>query len=1152
MTATPAPVHPGQRRLARVQVVNWGTLHGHHDVPVARKGFLITGNSGSGKSTLIDAISSVLMPGDRVQFNAAAQEATKSGRNLVSYMRGAWRREAGVDTDGLVTAYLRGGATWSAVGLTYRTGSDEPPVTLVKLMHLGRGQNSVSDVSHLHLILEQELDLTELAPFVTRGIDTRALRRRWPDATVNPSYGPFARSFRSRLGISTESAQRLLHRTLSAKSLSSLDQLFRDYMLDTPTTFDMADRAVAQFHDLSEAHRVVVDARDQVEALTPLTELAATRRAALTVQGDTDEETAHLDAVRAQRSLQLLLGEQTEARARTPLLDAGATAAADAAQRARQDTLDLSVRIEGVDGGRLATLTAQRDAEARTVAQVRARREQVAGAVAAWNGTVPTTAEEFVILRTQLEDQLTQAAGGHEDRLGERYRISDQRADATRERDRLTLDREALARRRSNIDPALLRARENICAATGLTEDQLHFAGELVAVRAEHAEWTGPIERVLGGFARTLLVPEDAYPAVAAAVDATHLGARLVYRRVRPSAEPTAQSGPSSLVRRLDIDDGPLSGWIHRHLADHFDYACVDTIDELRDHPRAVTRAGQVKHSAERHEKDDRRRVDDRSRWVLGFDNETKLADLRRRITELDDTVTTLTTRLDDLDRRDRDLARQNQAAQTVLDAPWVEIDLDSAEATLAALDDRLAGWQQDNPEHAALTAALARAQVTETEAASARSAAEAALTMHVKQLDELDAKVAEAQEASTAEVPDAVAARIDARFAKVTRRLTSANIDRAVYTVGQAIADEARHAQHTVSVSSGAIVRLLSKYLARWESRAGELRADADYVDDALAVLARLRSDGLPQYEDRFFQLLHDQSVRNIGELARTIRKAPGEIRSRIDPVNESLRRSAFDVDRWLRIDVRERRSPAATEFLDDLNKINSGAWNDEDRPVAEQRFGRMSAVLERLASGEPADQRWRKQVLDTRQHVGFIGVEVDDDGEVRNYHDSSSGLSGGQAQKLVFFCLAAALRYQLAPDGEGVPRYGTVILDEAFDRADSAYTRRALDVFTQFGFHMVLATPLKLLQTLEEYIGGAAAVSIEDNRYSRTALIDWEDGDATEPDAGSDDTTAGGDTDDGGGVDLFTALLAEMAGGTGPAASQPDPAPAAADDAR
>ena len=78
------------------------------------------------------------------------------------------------------------------------------------------------------------------------------------------------------------------------------------------------------------------------------------------------------------------------------------------------------------------------------------------------------------------------------------------------------------------------------------------------------------------------------------------------------------------------------------------------------------------------------------------------------------------------------------------------------------------------------------------------------------------------------------------------------------------------------------------------------------------------------------------------------------------------------------------------------------------------------MAAVLERLASKEPADQRWQRQVLDTRLHVGFIGVEVDGAGEARNYHDSSSGLSGGQAQKLVFFCLAAALRYQLAPDGD------------------------------------------------------------------------------------------------------------------------------------
>ena len=116
----------------------------------------------------------------------------------------------------------------------------------------------------------------------------------------------------------------------------------------------------------------------------------------------------------------------------------------------------------------------------------------------------------------------------------------------------------------------------------------------------------------------------------------------------------------------------------------------------------------------------------------------------------------------------------------------------------------------------------------------------------------------------------------------------------------------------------------------------------------------------------------------------------------------------------------------------------------------------------------------------------------------------------SGGQAQKLVFFCLAAALRYQLTGaglstsraknctiehDGKQFSRFGTVILDEAFDRADSQFTRRGMDVFNEFGFHMVLATPEKMLQTIQDYIGGAAVVQCFDRKHSTLALLEIED---------------------------------------------------------
>ena len=70
--------------------------------------------------------------------------------------------------------------------------------------------------------------------------------------------------------------------------------------------------------------------------------------------------------------------------------------------------------------------------------------------------------------------------------------------------------------------------------------------------------------------------------------------------------------------------------------------------------------------------------------------------------------------------------------------------------------------------------------------------------------------------------------------------------------------------------------------------------------------------------------------------------------------------------------------------------------------------------------------------------------------------------------------------------------------MLDEAFDKADSAYTRMAMDVFVEFGFHMILATPQKLLQTIEPYVGGVTVIANPSRQLSLTQQIDWSSGDA------------------------------------------------------
>ena len=42
-----------QFRMTRLQVYNWGTFSGLHDVPISERGFLFVGRSGAGKSTLL-------------------------------------------------------------------------------------------------------------------------------------------------------------------------------------------------------------------------------------------------------------------------------------------------------------------------------------------------------------------------------------------------------------------------------------------------------------------------------------------------------------------------------------------------------------------------------------------------------------------------------------------------------------------------------------------------------------------------------------------------------------------------------------------------------------------------------------------------------------------------------------------------------------------------------------------------------------------------------------------------------------------------------------------------------------------------------------------------------------------------------------------
>jgi uncharacterized protein YPO0396 len=1086
------PIHSGQWRLARVDVLNWGTFDGLHSIDVARKGHLFTGASGSGKSSLLDAIATVLTPDRWLRFNAAAQESTarNDDRSLVSYVRGAWSREADENMDRAVSTYLRPKPTWSGILLRYENGRDAP-VTAVRLFHLRGSSVDKSDLRDTCFLDRGEVGLLDFRKFASAGIDVRRIKAAWPDAIVTQSgtHKPFYAKLRRLLGIGSENALHLLHKTQSAKNLGTLDQLFRSFMLDEPGTFARAENAVDQFGELSRAHEHVVELRHQVDQLRIVEESIVGYDAAATASSAAERLISLIEPFQNQYTVQLATNERG-------LLVTRRARAADAAHRAEATRTDAVERM----------FSAQRASQALGSADVDRLRERVAEAeksatetTTRWKrfaeqlGSVdidaPTTGESFAELRETSRASLAvaspQAAHDHDD--------SRTFFDARNEIARIDGEITELRKSRSNLPAELLRARKQLAQELGLSEAALPFAGELIEVRPSFAEWTGAIERVLSPLASALLVRDEYLADVRRRVERRNLGAHLVFEAVPVSSAPPRRARTErSLLYRIQVSKGPFEEWLTARVSEQFDYACVDHPDELDSVDKGVTLGGQVKKSARRYEKNDRYSVDDRTRWILGADNDLKidlLLEQRRAAQKLFEGAD---ARLQAAQTERYAVVRRHTVLTNVLEQEWEELDR-------AAAADRVRGLNRQLADLATGNAPLEEALAAEADALSYFEGCDAAwgdAKMELGELDRMLKDIADllddlATRVSNGAVSEADFAMLEARYRSDQRKIDRQTIDNIGRRVSDTLNREFRDAQNRLRAAESSFVAGASGFAARFPGAVGELTSHIGDRAGYLALLEGIVVRGLPEHEGNFLKLLRDRAGDLIAHLLSDIRDAPKQVEDRIDPVNASLGRSRFDVDRYLRVVVKVRRAPEVVAFMDDLKAVVDGSWDDEGLPAAEKRFAVLKSVMNRLGSSENADVAWRRRCLDTREHVTFMAHEVDLAGRTLAVHDSSAGLSGGQRQKLVIFCLAAALRYQLAEDEDRLPSYATIILDEAFDKADSRYTRMAMDVFIEFGFHMILATPEKLLQTIEPYVGGITSITNPTRKDSQHANL-------------------------------------------------------------
>ncbi len=1092
-------------RLTRLEVFNWGTFDSRvWTLQLDGKNGLLTGDIGSGKSTLVDAITTLLVPANRIAYNKAAGADSKE-RTLRSYVLGHYKSERNEVTGAAKPVSLRDQNNYSVILGVFQNAGYDQTVTLAQVFWMKEAQGQPA-----RFFLGAERALSIASDFAHFGSDIAQLRKklRGLGAELQDSFPPYAAWFRRRFGIENDQALELFHQTVSMKSVGNLTDFVRSHMLEPFEVGPRLQALIGHFDDLNRAHQAVLKAQQQVELLTPLIADCG-RHSALVAEVDSlrrcrDSLRPYFAGLKRElidKRLSSLAEEWERMGALVQKLDA-----AHEAQGQQVDELKQAINDNG--GDRLERLAV----EIRKKEQLRDTRKTKAdrySELAAVLGEPPVTdAAAFAAQRGKYQDWREEARNRDADLQNVLTEHSVTLRQGRQEHEQQSAEIESLKRRRSNIDDQQIQMRAALCAALGLSADDMPFAGELIQVRDDERDWEGAAERLLRGFGLALLVPDTHYKAVAEWVDSAHLRGRLVYFHVRSrKAAELPELHRDSLVRKLAIKpDSPYYDWLERELAHRFDVACCATQEQFRREARAITRAGQIKDPSGRHEKDDRHHIDDRSRYVLGWSNSAKIAALEAKRRQLE-------TRLGEVGSEIGIIQKERAGLSSRLDAltrleeftTYDELDWASVATEIAQLTDERSRLESASDVLKQLNDSLRTLQQAQKETAEALQAArEKRAKVEQRRADAQDLRQQTAERLDGFAIDDDLAARLEAMRTEALgeHQLTVESCDNREQDVRAWLQTRIDAEDLKLKRLAEKIIKAMASFKEAFKLETAEMDASLEAVFEYENLLMQLNRDDLPRFVARFKELLNVNTINEIANFNAQLARERETIKERIAHINKSLGEIDYNPGRYIVLEWQASPDAEIRDFQQELRACTEGAvTGSDDAQYSEAKFLQVKAIIDRFRGREglsEQDRRWTAKVTDVRNWFLFAASERwrEDNSEHEHYSDSG-GKSGGQKEKLAYTILAASLAYQFGLEWGAVRSrsFRFVVIDEAFGRGSDESAQYGLKLFRQLNLQLLIVTPLQKIHIIEPYVASVGFVHNEGGRASKLRNLSIEE---------------------------------------------------------
>ncbi|MEE3129008.1 MAG: SbcC/MukB-like Walker B domain-containing protein [Actinomycetota bacterium] len=1104
-----------QWRAALMQLVNWGGFGGLTTVPLRGEATMISGASGVGKSTILDAYTALMMPSD-TKFNGASNDAVAGRargvgqRNLLSYLRGAVDVVDDPRTGRPIEKLLRGkgGDTWGAVAMTF-VNDRGGRFTALRTYYVPRRAARSADVQMQLVTHEGALSLQVLEAAVADRFHANTLKKLFPGVRVHRTYAEFSAVLHARLGIGAggdgAKALRLLARIQAGNQVRSVDELYKDMVLERPTTYAAADRAIEHFDDLDAAYSAMRTEERKLEVLGPITDLhdRQVRATARLAELDSYGVAASGDTPLRQwllRTHHRLIRDAVDTNRAARERATAELAASTSAERDLASDLEAAKAAHRAAGGSTIQGIGQSIEQEQVVREDRlARRELlqqrllpvvgVTDAEAPDLGDALMSVEAFTVLQLHAREWLSGWEREQERVRRERDVTRDRRFPLSQRQAELRRERASLESRGGRLPARMHELRDEVSRAGGIPATELPFVAELIDVAPEEARWRTAVETVLGASARMLLVPLDRLEQFSSAIDGLRLRGRLVFEGVELHLPDLGPADPERVAGKLLFQDSPFSGWVQAHVGEPSRNAlCVEDAAGLAGGGFRVTEAGQTRQGR----RGTHGRGDTRS--IIGFSGEEAVAEIDAELAALEEQLDAVDAEVAELDRRSALLEQQRASYDAIVAARFDDLDVDGSDRRIAELearrqeilgaDDQLHALQRQIEE---LTGRLeeVRRERFGLEARARELGEEHARLVDDEDLvtDRLEAMERSGRVTLTEEQDAALAADFAAaaapgdpddleRFTETSQRLAE--------RLREAVVD----AETELTRVEEELAGIFRVYKMQWDSP--NLGATAASYPDYARILEEVRGTGLAERRAEWRRRLTEWSGQDLVPLVGAMAASVEEIEDRLEPINAILRRLEFGgVGDRLRIRLR-RLAPAHVQvFMKDLRRLAAGTTGELGEDDLERRFTELSRFMDQLRVptqvGDMASSSTdRDRLLDVRRHVEISAERYDSlTGELKATYRTLGEKSGGESQELVAFIVGSALRFRLGDELRSRPRFAPVFLDEGFVKADSEFAGRAVRAWKGLGFQLIIGVPLDKVTGLEPHMDELLAIT-------------------------------------------------------------------------